>query len=89
MGPITLWLVPVVPQCVRQTSVCAVQQITFEKRHGHRLLVNLTAVKPRCWLTCAAGVTVGNGIMMLSGGLYITLHVSNKPQPKLMMDAVA
>lgn len=52
-------------------------------------LEGLTAAGPRCCLTCTAGVSVGEGIMMLCGQLYIKLYISSKTQSKAMMDELA
>lgn len=89
IGPITLGLVPVEPECMLQMSTWAIQQITPEKRHRHRLLENLTVVVPRCWLTYAPGVSLGKGVMILCDGLYIKLYIRSKTQFKLMMDEVS
>ena len=89
IGPITLGRVLVAPECRLQMSAWAIQQIIPGKRRMPRLLENVTAVVPRCWLTYAPGVSLGKGVMMLCDGLYIKLYISSKTQFKLMMDEVA
>ena len=89
IGPITLGPAPVAPECRLRMSTWAVKQIIPGKRNMHRLLKNVTAVVPRCWLTYAPGVSLGKGVMMLCDGLYIKLYISSRTQFKLMMDEVA
>lgn len=79
---------PVGPESILQMSTCARQQTTPEKRYMHRLIENLTAVVPGCWLTFVTGVSVGKGVMIIWRRLSIKLHVGSKIQSKLMMDEV-
>lgn len=66
---LTLWPPPMESECILQMNTCVVQQIIPGKMEMHRLLKNLTAVLPRYWLTCVTRANVGEGIMMLCGGL--------------------
>ena len=78
IGPITLGPGLVAPERRLQMSAWAIQQIIPGKRRMPRLLENVRAVVPRCWLTYAPGVSLGKGVMMLCDGLYIKLYISSK-----------
>lgn len=79
--PITLWPVPVKPECILLMSTCAVHHITPEKRHLHSHFPNLAAAGPRCWLTCATGASTGKGVTMLCGGLFLNFTSKAKYNP--------
>lgn len=85
IGPITLRLVPVVPECMLQMSTCACLK---------RGIYAQASPKP---YSCGAQMLAdmcpwgqhGEKCLMLCGGLCIKLHISNKTQFKVMMDEVA
>ena len=79
--PIALWPVPVKPESILLMSTCSDHHITPERRHLHRHFPDLAAALPRCRLMCATGASMGKGVTMLGGGLFLKFTSKAKYNP--------